>query len=163
MYTKNPPVLEIIYSDQNISFQGVDTIIISNFVIEHAMSSEIDPLLQALFRYIDQLSLLETPYVTGRPPISKKSLLKCFFIKNLFSLRQLVKTLKRFGCFRRICGLKEVPHLSMFSRASTWFQEQGFSDFNAQLLIDLGVQYPKAVIIDNSTALRSSLYDSQVK
>jgi hypothetical protein len=31
-------------------------IMISNFVIEHVMSSETDPLLQALFPYIDQLS-----------------------------------------------------------------------------------------------------------
>lgn len=138
---------------------------ISNFVIEHALSSEIDPLLQALFQYIDQLSLPETPYVTGRPPISKKSLLKCFFLKTYFSigsLRQLVDTLDRFGYFRRICGLKEVPHLSTFSRAGKWFQEQEFSCFNAQLLKDLGTRYPKVVIID-STALRSSLYDSQAR
>jgi hypothetical protein len=73
---------------------------ISNFVIEHALNSEIDPLLQALFQYIDQLSLPETPYMTGRPPISKKSLLKCFFLKTYFSidsLRHLVHTLDRFG------------------------------------------------------------------
>jgi hypothetical protein len=150
---------------KNPLFQGVDTIMISNIVIKHALSSEIDPLLQALFQYIDQLSLPEAPYVTGRPPIPKKSLLKCFFLKTYFSidsLRQLVETLDRFGYFRRICGLKEVPHLSTFSRASTWFQEQGFSAFNAQLLNDLGVRYPKVVIID-STALRSSLYDSQAR
>ncbi|WP_236631868.1 transposase [Anoxybacillus sp. UARK-01] len=124
---------------------------ISNFVIEHALNSEMDPLLQALFQYIDQLSLPETPYITGRPPISKKSLLKCFFLKTYFSidsLRQLVETLDRFGYFRRICGLKEVPHLSTFSRAGKWFREQGFSTFNARLLKDLGVRYPKIVIID---------------
>jgi hypothetical protein len=138
---------------------------ISNFVTEHAINSEMDPLLQALFQYIDQLSFPETPYMTGRPPISKKSLLKCFFLKTYFSidsLRQLVDTLDRFGYLRWICGLKEVPHLSTFSRAGKWFREQGFSVFNAQLLKDLGVRYPKIVIID-STALRSSLYDSQAR
>jgi hypothetical protein len=57
---------------------------IFNFVIEQALSSEIAPLLQALFQYIDQLSLPKTSYVTGRPAISKKSLLKCFFLKKLF-------------------------------------------------------------------------------
>ncbi|MDQ0164038.1 hypothetical protein J2S06_003182 [Bacillus alveayuensis] len=36
---------------------------ISNIVIKHALSSGIDPLLQALFQYIDQLSLPEAPYV----------------------------------------------------------------------------------------------------
>ncbi len=138
---------------------------ISNLVIEHAFMDEIDPLLDALFRYIDQLSFLETPYVTGRPPVSKKALVKCFFLKTYFaidSLRQLVNILHRFGYFRRICGLLEVPHLSTFSRASQWFQEQGFSDLNTQLLNDLGIQKPKVVMID-STALRSSLYDSQAK
>ncbi|KXG08388.1 hypothetical protein AT864_03426 [Anoxybacillus sp. P3H1B] len=62
---------------------------ISNIVIKHALSSEIDPLLQDLFQYIDQLSLPEAPYVAGRPPISKKSLLKCFFLKTYFSIGPL--------------------------------------------------------------------------
>jgi hypothetical protein len=104
--------------------------------------------------------------VTGRPPISRKSLLKCFFLKTYFSidsLRQLVELLHRFGYFRRICGLREIPHLSTFSCTGKWFREQGFSAFNAaQLLKDLGVMYPKLVIID-SIALRSSLYDSQTR
>ena len=42
--------------------------------IEHAWTYEtyeIDPILEALFWYIDSLSLPETPYVTGRPPMSK--------------------------------------------------------------------------------------------
>jgi hypothetical protein len=38
---------------------------ISNFVTEHAINRETGPLLRALFQYIDQLSLPETPYVTG--------------------------------------------------------------------------------------------------
>jgi len=138
---------------------------ISNLVIEHATYNEIDPLLQALFQYIDQLSLPKTPYVTGRPPISKKSLLKCFFLRTYFSigsLRQLVNILERFGCFRRVCGLQEIPHLSTFARAGKWFREQGFSVFNAQPLKDLEVRYPKVVLTD-STALQSSLYDSQAR
>jgi len=101
--------------------------------------------------------------VTGRPPVSKKGLLTCFFLKTYFamdSLRQLVNILHRFGYFRRICERLEVPHLSTFSRASQWFQEQRFSDWNDQLLNDLGVQKPKVVMIGR-TALRSSLYDSQ--
>jgi hypothetical protein len=155
MHIKNPPPWKS-YTVTKTNYQGVDTIMISNLVIEHALMGEIDPLLEALFRYIDQLSFLETPYVTGRPPVSKKSLLKCFFLKTYFaidSLRQLVNILHRFSYFRRMGGLLEVPHLS---RASRWFQEQGFSDLNAQLLNDLGVQKPKVVMID-STALRSIL------
>lgn len=115
--------------------------------------------------YIDSLALPETPYVTGRPPVSKKSLLKCFFLKTYFSmdsLRKLVRVPQRSRCFQRVCGLGEVPHLSTFSRAAKWFREQGFSVFHAQLLQDLEVRYPKIVLID-STALRSSFYDSQAK
>nr|WP_244463810.1 transposase [Anoxybacillus ayderensis] len=47
-------------------------------------------------------------------------MLKCFFVKTYFSidsLCQLVDILNRFGYFRHICGLKEIPHLSTFSRA----------------------------------------------
>ncbi|MBB3867794.1 hypothetical protein HNR78_000671 [Parageobacillus toebii NBRC 107807] len=36
---------------------------------EHAWSYEMDPLLASLFRYIDFLSLPETPHVTGRTPV----------------------------------------------------------------------------------------------
>ena len=101
----------------------------------------------------NQHSLPEAPYVTGRPPISKRSLLKCFFLKTYFSigsLRQLVNILERFGCFRRVCGLQEVPPLSTFSRAGKWFREQGCSAFNAQLLQDLEVRYPKIILIDRT-------------
>ena len=97
--------------------------------------------------------------------MSKKSLLKCFFLKTYFaidSLRKLVRVLQRFRCFQRACGLGEVLHLSTFSRAAKWFREQGFPVFHAQLLKDLEVRYPQIVLID-STALRSSLYDSQAK
>lgn len=44
----------------------------SNFVKEHAWTGDIAPLLEVLFSYIDRLLFLETLYVTGRPPISKK-------------------------------------------------------------------------------------------
>ncbi|MBA2871031.1 hypothetical protein HNQ85_001301 [Anoxybacillus calidus] len=84
--------------------------------------------------------------------------MKCFF-KNYFSidfLRQLVELLHRFVDFHRICGLREITHLSMVSRASKWFREQEFSAFNANSLNDLGVRYTKVVIID-ITALRRSL------
>jgi hypothetical protein len=92
-------------------FQEVDVITIFNFVIKHAMFSEIDHnFLQELFQYIDPLSLPETPYVTGQSLISKNHL-KTYF--SIDSLHQLVGTLNRFGYFRH----KEAPHLSMFSRA----------------------------------------------
>jgi hypothetical protein len=69
---------------------------ISNLNSEHAWTYEMDPILEALFRYIDSLSLPETPYVTGRPPVSKKPLLKCFFLKTrfgqwLFGLRRRIE------------------------------------------------------------------------
>ncbi len=56
------------------------------------MSRKMDPLLQALFQYITRLSLPKALYVTGRPPISKKSLLKCLLF-SIELLRQLVNIL----------------------------------------------------------------------
>lgn len=44
---------------------------ISNSMFKYVLLSEIDPLLEALFRYIDQLSFLETPYVIGQHPRPK--------------------------------------------------------------------------------------------
>jgi len=44
---------------------------IANRNSEHSWSYEIDPILEALFRYIDSLSLPETPYATGMPLASK--------------------------------------------------------------------------------------------
>ncbi|MED4990672.1 hypothetical protein ETC01_05950 [Geobacillus sp. NFOSA3] len=61
---------------------------ISNWNSEHAWSYEIDPLLASLFRYIDSLSLPETPYVTGMPTVSKKIVLKTRFGQWLFGLRR---------------------------------------------------------------------------
>lgn len=101
MHIKNAPPWKS-YTVTKTNYQGVDTIMISNLNKEHAWSYEMDPLLASLFRYIDSLSLPETPYVTGRPPVSKKSLLKCFFLKTYFSidsLRKLVRILQRFRCF----------------------------------------------------------------
>jgi hypothetical protein len=49
----------------------MDTIMISNWNSVDAWTYEIAPILEALFRYIDSLSLPETLYVTGRPLASK--------------------------------------------------------------------------------------------
>jgi hypothetical protein len=58
MHEKNPPPCKS-YTVATKNFQGVDTIMIFNFVIEHALNGEMYILLQALFQYIDQLSLPE--------------------------------------------------------------------------------------------------------
>ena len=79
---------------------------IFNWISEYAWTYGMNTILEALFWYIDSLSLLETPYVTGRLPVSKKSLLKCFFLQTYFSidsLRKLVRVLQRFRCFQRAC------------------------------------------------------------
>lgn len=112
--TKNPPILEIIIEWPKTQFQWVDTIIISNFISEPAPYSEIDPLLQALFRYLDQLSLPEASYVTGRSPGSKKSLLKCLILNTYFSidsLRQLVDILNRFGYYTNFLYIINVTNI----------------------------------------------------
>ncbi|MBG9585491.1 transposase, partial [Bacillus thuringiensis] len=55
----------------------------------------------------------------GRPPICRKALLKCFFVKTVFqinSLRKLTRFLHQYPSFRVSCGLSLVPHISTFSR-----------------------------------------------
>ncbi|EMI09202.1 transposase [Anoxybacillus gonensis] len=61
----------------------------SNCIEEHAWTGDVDSLLEALFPYINRLSFLETPYKTGRPPVSKKSLLPCFFLKTYIAIDSL--------------------------------------------------------------------------
>jgi hypothetical protein len=70
MHIKNPPPWKS-YTVTKTNYQGVDTIMIANGNIKHSWSYEIDPILEALFRYIDSLSLPETPYMTGKPLASK--------------------------------------------------------------------------------------------
>ena len=45
---------------------------ITKTFIEHASVQEKESILDVLFHYLDQLSIPEKPYVTGRPPVSKK-------------------------------------------------------------------------------------------
>jgi hypothetical protein len=156
MHIKNPPPWKS-YTVAKTNYQRVDTIMIFNLNNEHAWSYEIDPLLASLFRYIDSLSLPETPYVTGRPPVSKKSLLKCFFLKTYFSidsLRKLVRILQRFRCFQRACGFSKVSHLSTFFRAAKWFREQGFPVFLCTAAQRFRSTVSPIVLID-STALEA--------
>ncbi|CDN39506.1 unnamed protein product [Bacillus thuringiensis DB27] len=43
-------------------------------------------MLQILFAYVDRLTIGGVPPFTGRPPICRKALLKCFFLKTVFRL-----------------------------------------------------------------------------
>jgi hypothetical protein len=52
MHIKNPPPWKS-YTVTKTKYQGVDTIMISNLSNEHAWTYEMDPILEALFRYID--------------------------------------------------------------------------------------------------------------
>lgn len=119
--------------------------------------------LQLFFHYIDGLDLDQTPYKTGRPPFCRKMFLKSFFLKTWFrldSLRKLVKFLKDFPYFSHLCGFSALPHLSTFARAAVWFREEGYESINLQTLQRIGLRHDLVAVMD-STALRSSLYDSQ--
>jgi transposase len=143
----------------------VDTIMMAKLFIEHAPVQEIESTLEMLFRYLDQLSTPEKAYVTGRPPVSRRVLLKSFVLKTVFqipSLRKLVNFLKQFSYFRNLCGFTQVPHISTFSRTANWFRKEGFDVLHHQLLEIIGNRYSKLAFMD-STALRSSLYDSQAR
>lgn len=122
-------------------------------------------ILQILFAYVDSLTIEGVPPVTGRPPICRKALLKCFFLKTVFqidSLRKLTRFLHQYPSFRVSCGLYFVPHVSTFSRVGTWFREKGIPVIHEKVLQELNLERIPCVLID-STALRSSLYDSQAK
>lgn len=120
--------------------------------------------LQALFHYIDGVqSLPNTVGQTGRPPVCRKAFLKSFFLKTWFrldSLRKLRKFLKDFPYFSHLCGFAQLPHLATFARVATWFREEGYESIHAETLQRMGLHRPLVVMMD-STALRSSLYDSQ--
>ncbi|HDR6319139.1 TPA: transposase, partial [Bacillus thuringiensis] len=122
-------------------------------------------ILHILFAYIDSLTIGGAPPVTGRPPICRKALLKCFFLKTVFqidSLRKLTRFLHQFPSFRASCGLSFVPHISTFSRVGTWFREKSIPVIHEKVLHELNFGLIPCVLID-STALRSSLYDSQAR
>lgn len=44
-----------------------------------------------LFAYVDSLTIGDVQPVTGRPPICRKSLLKCFFLKIVYQIDSLRK------------------------------------------------------------------------
>ncbi|OTZ60511.1 ISNCY family transposase, partial [Bacillus thuringiensis serovar kyushuensis] len=122
-------------------------------------------ILHILFAYVDSLTIGGVPPVTGRPPICRKALLKCFFLKTVFqidSLRKLTRFLHQFPSFRASCGLSFVPHISTFSRVGTWFREESIPIIHEKVLHELNLGLIPCVLID-STALRSSLYDSQAR
>ncbi len=88
-----------------------------------------------------------------------------FFLKTVFqidSLRKLTRFLHQYPSFRVSCGLYFVPHVSTFSRVGTWFREKGIPIIHEKVLQELNLELIPCVLID-STALRSSLYDSQAK
>ncbi|WP_152667938.1 transposase [Aneurinibacillus tyrosinisolvens] len=71
---------------------------------------------------MDYYDILETTYVTRRPGVPRKVMLKCFIIKTHFEipfLRKLVKFLSSYPYWCWIAGLPSVPHLSTFSRAAS--------------------------------------------
>ncbi|KIQ77043.1 transposase, partial [Bacillus sp. L_1B0_8] len=122
-------------------------------------------ILQILFAYVDSLTIGGVPPVTGRPPICRKALLKCFFLKTVFqidSLRKLNRFLHQYPSFRASCGLSFVPHISTFSRVGAWFRKEGIPAIHEKILQELNLGLIPCVLID-STALRSSLYDSQAR
>ncbi|MED3934723.1 transposase, partial [Priestia megaterium] len=68
----------------------------------------------------------------------------------------------QYPSFRVSCGLSFVPHISTFSRVGTWFRDEGIPVIHEKVLQELNLELIPCVLID-STALRSSLYDSQAK
>lgn len=78
------------------------------------------------------------------------------------SLRKLTHFLHQYTLFRAFCGLFSVPHISTFPRVGTWFREEGIQIIHEKMLQELNLGLLPCVLID-STALQSSLYDSQAR
>ncbi|MEW4071511.1 transposase, partial [Bacillus thuringiensis] len=99
-------------------------------------------ILQILIAYVDSLTIGGVPPMTGRPPICRKSLLKCFFLKTVFqisSLCKLTRFLHQYPSFRSSGGLSFVPHISTFSRVGTWFRDAGISAIHEKVLQELNL------------------------
>ncbi len=117
------------------------------------------------FSFITLTALLsQKPFgTTGRPSLCRKAFLKSFFLKTYFRLdllRKLVRYLREFPYFQHLCGFPTLPHLATFARVAAWFREEGYEEIHTETLHRLGLQHGMLAVID-STALRSSLYDSQ--
>ncbi len=93
-------------------------------------------ILQILFAYVDSLTIEGVPLMTG-PPICRKALFKCFFLKTVFQINSLCKLtcfLHQYPSFRSSCGLSFVPHISTFSRVGTWFCDEGIPAIHEKVL-----------------------------
>ena len=87
-----------------------------------------------------------------------------FFLKTVFQINSLRK-LNRF-CI----NIRPFVHLVVYLlflifllfRVGTWFREEGIPVIHEKVLQELNLELIPCVLID-STALRSSLYDSQAR
>ena len=103
-------------------------------------------------------------HVFGMPCFLTK-LSSYVFLENRISnqfFTQIESFLHQYPSFRASCGLSFVPHISTFSRVGTWFREEGIPVIHEKVLQELNLELIPCVLID-STALRSSLYDSQAR
>ncbi len=87
--------------------------------------------------------------MTGRPPIPKRSLLKCFLLKIYFSidsLRQLVDTLDQLAISDVFVNLTRFPIFLHFYALVHGFKNKDFLHFMLNFS-KLGVRYPKLAIM----------------
>lgn len=67
----------------------------------------------------------------GRPSIDRRPLARAFLAKaflNLCDTRTLIEQLKQSPCFRRLCGMTNVPSEATFSRAFSVFARLNLGD-----------------------------------
>lgn len=87
--------------------------------------------------YVNCLTIGGVLPITDCPPICRKVLLKCFFLKTVFqihSLRKLNRFLPQYPSFCASCVLSFVPHISTFSHVGTWFRKEGISIIHKKVL-----------------------------
>ena len=86
------------------------------------------------------------------------------FLKTVFQINSLRK-LNRFASISVLSCILWFIFCSSyfyFSRVGTWFREEGIPVIHEKVLQELNLELIPCVLID-STALRSSLYDSQAR
>lgn len=100
----------------------------------------------------------------GRPPVDRRPLARAFVAKavlNLPETKTLIEQLRQSVWLRKVCGMNSVPSKATFSRAFSFFSEQGLGDKVHEALIKKfvsGEEYLRPVVLHvslDSTAVEA--------
>jgi hypothetical protein len=88
---------------------------------------------------VNRFTLWQSPFLVGRPPINRDSILRAFVAKAVLNIPTTVALLDRLKvdiALRRICGFDHrIPSLGTFSNAFAEFAESGIADLIHETLV----------------------------